>query len=1300
MSGNATFAGTTYQSRVIALVYVHILAQMRLGWLAPYDDTPIAVAGETEGPGDDARIEFGDRIDAIEVQAKHGLTGGAKLDEVIDRLVSHSKTDGGLRVVLAVNRDSSRTVTREFAGDLNRLRSGRRDGLKAETKRVLDKLGGDASILERLFVAVVDVDREQEPEMKLALHLLEQVLEEPAQAIAAMGLLVSDASEVCARKLNRTRKDLVTILTEAKIRVRAPPRDERWLRQLDFSKQLLDNRYAQAALAVLRQMESALGDTSVEPTIRYRLFHQIAVAQLQLGRFLSAYESAQKALEFDASGLKALVAATAASLELGDLEKAKTLSQRAMKAHPHAPQAWGLQVRLASASGEPMPQPSSLVAGSPEYRAALVQAATLTSDWSRVIEITEGLIAEDPFNPILRLQRADALLSISTGTSAEDRVRGEDAERLTSTAIDLFADDAHPLMPYALAVRASARRFLGRVEEADADLSQAQQLDSNDPNVIDQIVKRRLDENDQTAAFELLRQPVVEKVPALLTLRANLHALRNEPDAARRDIEAALSRISDADDTELVRLQAAEAALNLLDVELSERVLSSIEISARQKASYAALCGRLAFLKNNPEQGETYFRNAAAQDTVYRPQLLTELGIKLLRRGDIDGGLKALNEVGVAEMPPGAHQDYGSALQDAGDFRGAQQLVDFLAAHGPLPDWALSLATNIALRQENAEAAISHLQELLARGQQPTHTKIVLANLLLENDRTDDARWHVDELVSDKNLTAVERMQVAQLLLPLRRPKDALMLAFRAFRDAPNDPKIHRAFILAVLSRDMPRDEVDEVGTDTYVRLRGPSGEILERTIFTEPPFDPLHGQISLADAQAMGLIGKRVGDTIASGRLNWNEKRFIVEEIKPAVVSAAQDAMSHFEDRFPQEPFFMTGFSLGDLSSVGTFAPLIASLEARKAHARTVQALYREHLFPLEVIARMLSIGVSELMRAMTTSPHEFGLLMVEWMDAAGQQQSRLAALRADEVVLTRSALQTAHELQILDRLSSLKIIAPRSLLRELRDEVKEAAHLVSSGQRMLAGGEQGFGIHDLEPGHPFLVERSKKAHAQLQWLEASVRVVSRPLATINQIGSREEEIRDTLGHSSADARALAQHSGSALYADDLGLRRILDQSQGARSFSTITLLPVLAERGLISSDECSRMLLSLVARHYAAVLPSVELLLAALRERAAFGWANVKKVFDLLGGASVSAAESANIAVQVMKKLVVAPVQVIDIERVVELALEGLRGRWPVPLCVQLVRAAANNEFYLLPQYLELITRVSARYLKNTEI
>ena len=255
---------------MIAYVYVHILAQARLGWLELFDDTPIGISGETAGPGDDARIEFGDRHPPVEVQAKHGLTGGQKLSETVAEMHSRSAAGAMTKVILVVDRGSSKTVHRDFAADLERYRVDRTDGLRVDILRIAAELGPDKDLLRRLFVTTVDVDKVSDVDWKFAIQRLGTVLEDPANANAAWDVLVRDAADLCSKRLKRTRTELITILRTATFKVRPPQKDERFVRQLELSKRFLQEEKPAAALSVIGLLDVDLEGQYVDPTIRYR----------------------------------------------------------------------------------------------------------------------------------------------------------------------------------------------------------------------------------------------------------------------------------------------------------------------------------------------------------------------------------------------------------------------------------------------------------------------------------------------------------------------------------------------------------------------------------------------------------------------------------------------------------------------------------------------------------------------------------------------------------------------------------------------------------------------------------------------------------------------------------------------------------------------------------------------------------------------------------------------------------------------------------------------------------------------
>ena len=1303
MSGSATFSGTTYQSRLIAYVYVHILAQRRLGWLGTSDDTPLAISGETDGPGDDAEIEFGERHPPIEVQAKHGLTAGAKLQEVIERLRSKSSAESRMCVVLAVNRNSSRKVHSEFRFDLDRLRSGRDDGLKPDTERVmriLEESGGDASmLLRRLFVVKADFDHADDPEAKLAIHLIESVLEDRTQAQNAWDKLETDAADICARRLRRTRKDLVDLLAAAHIKTRPLAKDEHWHRQLDVSKQLLHKRHAAAALTVLSQVETHIANMQVDPQVWYRLAQQRATALMQLARYDEAISSARRALDIEPQGSHALVTLALSALLAGDLPTAITYADRALTAAPDDPNAWGAQTQIAIATGMPRPEPPASVAASKHYRTILAQIADQNNEWEHALEMTARLLAENVRSPEVLYCRANALLCLCNGDdSSEDRERCQEAERLASELIDIIADDTHPYTHKSIVLRANARRALGRMTEAQADLDLAGELAAADHDVIGHSARWKLENGEKDAALEILRNPRVEGNPILLSLRAQLLADRNEQAAARRDLDAALRQIADARQPDVARFTAADAALVLKDADLTERILEGVTGHGAAAPPYLLIRGRLAFLRRDIDEGAARYQEAASRDVAHRANYLAELGSRFLRLNRLSDAIRAFDAAGEDALPAASLREFATALFRVSDLVRARRLIDRLAQEGPLPEWAIEMAIDIALRREDVDAAINRLMELIERRPPTAEVQLLLANCLIERGCADDAHPHLDALMGDTRLAPSQRMRLAQLLHKAGRGDRALRNAFRAFREAPHDPYLHRSFINLALMSNTEIPSVPQVGPETYVRLRNQGGSTREYTIYADAPIDPLRGELSVADAEVMGLLGKEEGEVILEKEGTWREQRWTLEAVQPAILRAVQDAMRHYEDRFPGEPFFMAGFSVGERTSVKRFAPIIAILEQKKTFTGEIFSYYREHVIPLGVVAACLGGTVPNVMAQASADPNDSGPLFVEYPDPQGQADSRCAAFETTEVVLTRSALQTASELNLLDLLAAqYALIAPRSLLNELQNEIREANRLVTEGQTTFMSAGPGLKLQEFEPSHPHLVQQRNLSRSLLKWLEESVRIEVRPLQAIKPLPSREEEAREQIGYSSYDAVALTQHYHVPMYADDLGLRRLAQWTADGPSFSTVGLLCAMAERGIITAEERDGHLLTLIGRHYAFVRPSRALLELALRRAPELGRARLLTIFALLGGPCIGPNEAARMTAQIVKSIAIAPVQqLLHVKDTVELALEAMSMNWPTPLCGQLIIRAATEELALMPQHLRTVRQTCAEFVR----
>ena len=157
--GSATGSGMNYQAVVTAIAGVHLIKGTPLDWLdGLIDDTPVAVWAETNGPGDDIRLELRDGS-AVEVQAKRRLRTGEKLWNSLMSLAKAVQANDIEYGVLAVSPDSSRTITYELSKDVRRLADGRSDDLKLLAQTLCSKFKAAGmepqSICKRLRIEVV-----------------------------------------------------------------------------------------------------------------------------------------------------------------------------------------------------------------------------------------------------------------------------------------------------------------------------------------------------------------------------------------------------------------------------------------------------------------------------------------------------------------------------------------------------------------------------------------------------------------------------------------------------------------------------------------------------------------------------------------------------------------------------------------------------------------------------------------------------------------------------------------------------------------------------------------------------------------------------------------------------------------------------------------------------------------------------------------------------------------------------------------------------------------------------------------
>jgi len=142
------------------------------------------------------------------------------------------------------------------------------------------------------------------------------------------------------------------------------------------------------------------------------------------------------------------------------------------------------------------------------------------------------------------------------------------------------------------------------------------------------------------------------------------------------------------------------------------------------------------------------------------------------------------------------------------------------------------------------------------------------------------------------------------------------------------------------------------------------------------------------------------------------------------------------------------------------------------------------------------------------------------------------------------------------------------------------------------------------------------------------------------------------------------------------------------------VSLLPVLAERGMIDAGTRDRLLATLAVGSYAAVPPSAGLLITALHTQPPLAVSDMVRVFSSLGRQGAVPAQSAATVAQVCRSLATDPVRLVPPERAAQLSLEALAVRIPRRLAAILVETAASETLRLLPQDLEAVRRVCREF------
>jgi putative PEP-CTERM system TPR-repeat lipoprotein len=568
--------------------------------------------------------------------------------------------------------------------------------------------------------------------------------------------------------------------------IQGNPRDPQ--SRLLLAQAYLDLLQGAAAEAELRKAQDLGMDTP-------ELVSALGRALLMQGRF-------QDALSLEYGGLAAPSRAAElrairgdAALGLGERDRARSLYGEALASDPGNARAQVGMARLALSAGQPEKARRRLQPVLDSGQAP-VTAWTLLGD----LELSEGRAAE--------------------------------AERAYGRAVD-----ASPVAGGAFQLkRAQARILLGDITGAREDLAAVKTRVRNHPEVsfIEGLLALR--EGHLREARSAL-ETVLTADPGHTGAAYALGVLLFEREEWARSAEY-LSRIgADFPYGEQAKRMLAYARLRSGDLDGTERALEELSAEAPDPGSdLLGLLARIKVARGELEEGQALIERASETDDPSIKGLDVDLGLQLLRAGEVEAGLEQLE--GTVERRPEsvrARRVLFVARLQAGDRAGAQTVVDEMRSRWPDDPLALvlqgvldlaagdralakqHLGEALALDPANPAAALPLAQLAIAEGRQtrarelyaavldahPDHLPTRIALALLERRAGDEAAFEtrLSGVLADHPGALRPRLLLAQQYLLEGAPDKALTLLKGAEGRGPDNPAL-----LAMLARSYLAD--------------------------------------------------------------------------------------------------------------------------------------------------------------------------------------------------------------------------------------------------------------------------------------------------------------------------------------------------------------------------------------------------------------------------------------------------------------------------------------------------------------
>ena len=1061
-----------------------------------------------------------------------------------------------------------------------------------------------------------------------------------------------------------------------------------WDRRIDEAREFFrlgdTSRARNCYLAILDEVL----DASIDGTrILYRLHINLAICSFASEAHDDAESWLRQALQN--KPLDDLAEALLARILLarGEVKAAKRKANRILERNSTQNQAW-IVIILASAA--PIAQsdlPEELRKES-DVLLALSDHYANRGDASKAMALVRDAADHATGNPQSCVSAAEALLYLGTQPTGTIPIP-QDLKligNLLQTAIHLIGNvEQSSLLSRALCARSGLRLIVGDIDGAERDGQRAYHADSTRNEAAFAWARALGEGGDATRALFVLEQhESYQEDPRMHALRARILA-----DIGGRDSEvemlmrSAMELLGDSDDDRSVLLDLADLASILGVANLAEAILERLQ--PKPPSHFASLVlARIARRRGKRNEALANYSEALSDAPENRrTPIAYEYASAARSLGAYSDAVEILKMVNVDEAPDAIRQTYVHSLVALGRWDDVSAVLQRMASSDrPFAEWALEVASFVALRRDDLEGAARHLVQLLSQTTEgKAEVEARLAHTLFRMGRPEEAVTLAHRACARADITGHTRLDIAKLLFLAGEYDAAIQKAFAALRELPSSAKVDAVYVHIFGASPeglASKTEVSTVDVDTWVRLQGDDGSKVSYWILGDDATIGAHDELLASSAQGSLLVGRSVGDSVPQQPDGVDAIDFRVVEILPIWAHAFREALRRASTRISVERSPIQSIRIGDPPSLKFMSTITSMLHRSREAQAKVDRLYAEGRVPLGVLGHRARRTCRE------SYYHALRLecgILVDNGTAESLRDGMTTATACGNVVLHTSALVTLQELGMLHVLPAVieEPLIPTSVAIELRMEKTRVLREMEKGDTAWAGLEDD-NIVVSQPS-PDVAKRVLGALDELlDWIESYAVEVPRPSETLKE---GQTDIREFLGASSHDAYQLAG-SDRPLYADDWGLRQLAAGERSASSFSTYSLLRLAWTREVITLTEFCQGVDRLLELRHRFIPVSVDVLLHAIRKDAYQLGESIKRSLRRLASGSVGS--SALVFASFVRELAVSDVGRGSVVLISEYCASVLEEQYPMdPQCFWTYRSMLRDALRLDPLLLK---------------